>query len=207
LTQAAPQAGLRIGIFGGTFDPPHIGHLILAEEAYHQLNLDRVLWVLTPDPPHKAGQDISPAADRKVLTLAAIAGSPGFMLSPVDLERPPPHFAADTLELLRDSPSATTWVYLMGADSLASLPDWHQPERFIALCDEIAVMARPGVKPDLEQLEAQLPGLVAKVRMMQVPLLDIQASEIRNRIRKGGAYRYYLPKAVFDLIRAEALYS
>ena len=200
-------AEVRIGIFGGTFDPPHLGHLILAEEASHQLQLSRLLWVLTPDPPHKAEQEISPAERRERLTQAAVAGNPDFELSRVDLDRPAPHYAVDTLTKLRQSFPDATLVYLMGADSLADLPKWHEPEAFIALCSEIGVMARPGVRPELHHLARLFPALDAKLRWMKVPLLEIQAREIRARIRDSGAHRYYLPEAVYELIQSEGWYA
>ncbi len=149
----------RLGIFGGTFDPPHVGHLILATEAQYQLQLERVLWVLTPYPPHKAGQSISPVDERFELLSASLEGNPDFELSRVDLDRPPPHYAVDTVALLRKTYPAAELVYLMGGNSLADLPTWHTPQAFVQACDEIGVMQRPGRAYNLPDLEVILPGL------------------------------------------------
>ncbi len=135
---------LRLGIFGGTFDPPHIAHLILAAEAVDQMALDKVLWVLTPFPPHKTDKEITPCAQRLELLQAAIAGDSRFELSRVEIDRQPPHFALDTVTLLHQAYPGSRLVYLMGGDSLADLPVWYKPQQFVAACDEIGVMQRPG---------------------------------------------------------------
>ena len=105
---------MRIGVFGGTFDPPHIAHLILADECRHQLELDRVLWVLTQTPPHKLGQVISPLEQRLALLQAALAGEGAFQISRADIDRPAPHYAVDTLRILRTENPTDSLVYLMG---------------------------------------------------------------------------------------------
>ncbi len=196
----------RIGVFGGTFDPPHLGHLILAAEAHFQLGLDKVLWVLTPDPPHK--RDPRPTAwpKRAAMVLAAIGDNPVFELSTVDIERPGPHYAVDTMRLLRAQNPHAQWVYLMGGDALHGLPTWHRVREFLDLCDELGVMRRPGDEIDLTIVEACLPGVVAKVRFVNAPLLQIAARELRERVAKGAPVRYYLPEAVHTLIKEWRLY-
>jgi len=196
----------RIGVFGGTFDPPHLGHLILAAEAHYQLGLDKVLWVLTPDPPHK--RDPRPTAwpKRAAMVLAAIGDNPVFELSTVDIERPGPHYAVDTMRLLRAQNPHAQWIYLMGGDALHGLPTWHRVREFLDLCDELGVMRRPGDEIDLTVVEACLPGVVAKVRFVNAPLLQIAARELRERAEKGAPIRYYLPEAVYALIREWQLY-
>jgi nicotinate-nucleotide adenylyltransferase len=197
----------RLGIFGGTFDPPHLGHLILAMECRWQLGLDIVLWVLTPKPPHKPEWPISPSKARQSLVLAAIGDEPGFALSTVDLDRPPPHYALDTMRLLRQAYPDEFLVYLMGGDSLRDLPSWHQPQEFINACDEIGVMRRPvRTKADSVLLTA-LPGLAQKVRFVNAPLLEISSSEIRRRLAEGSPCRYYLPPAVYTRILKMNLYK
>ena len=116
---------MKIGIFGGTFDPPHMGHLILAEEACWQLQLDHVLWVLTPFPPHKKDRIISPVQDRLSMVQFAITENDRFKLSRVDIDRQPPHYAVDTVSILQQSSVNDEFYYLMGADSLIDLPTWH----------------------------------------------------------------------------------
>ncbi len=197
---------MRLGIFGGTFDPPHIGHLILAAEAQQQLALDRVLWVLTPAPPHKREQPISPLRHRIDMLQAAIAGNPTFELSNVDISRPPPHYAADTIYMLEKSYPGAELIYVMGGDSLANLPLWRKPLEVVRGCQTLGVMRRPGAKIDLQSLEAQIPGITQKVRFIEAPLLDIAASQIRRRIWEGCPFRYYLPPPVYDIIQQRNLY-
>lgn len=195
-----------IGIFGGTFDPPHIGHLILAAEARAQFGLDRLLWVLTPDSPLKQDRSITPLHHRLEMVKLALAGAPEFELSRVDIDRPSPHYALDTLKILKDQYPGTNLVYLMGGDSLRDLPLWHRPGDFVAACDVIGVMRRPGDAIDLPGLENNLPSLTAKVRFIDAPLLDISAHDIRARIGEGRPFRYYLPASVYVYIQNQALY-
>lgn len=197
---------MRLGVYGGTFDPPHLGHLVLASEALDQLELDRVLWVLTPNPPHKAGRPISPLETRLALLRAALNDNPDFDVSRLDIDRPPPHYAVDTLRLLHAQSPGARLVYLMGADSLVDLPTWHDPRAFVQAADEIGVMCRLGETVDLEALEAQLPGVKARVRFVDAPQLEIASSDIRRRIAAGRAYRYFLPETVWQQIAAQGLY-
>ncbi len=196
----------RLGVFGGTFDPPHLGHLILAAEARYQLHLDRVLWVLTPDPPHKRGQAITPLALRLEMVQAAIADEPVFVLSRVEIDRPGPHYALDTVRLLKAQHPNATLVYLIGGDSLVELPTWYQATAFVAACDEIGVMRRPASTVDWDAALDALPGLRAKARFVDAPLLEIAARDIRQRVREGRPFRYFLPSAVYQLIRERRLY-
>lgn len=197
---------MRIGIFGGTFDPPHIGHLILAAEALDQLQLDQLLWVLTPYPPHKRGQQISALEERLPLLQAAVKPDPSFELSRIDIDRPPPHYAVDTVELLRARHPQAMLIYLMGGDSLHDLREWHEPRRFVQACDEIGVMRRVGDEVNLRLLEAQLPGLSAKVRFIDAPLVEISATDIRQRVAEGRPFRYLVPPGVYWLIVSAGLY-
>jgi nicotinate-nucleotide adenylyltransferase len=195
-----------IGVFGGTFDPPHLGHLILAAEARAQLGLDRLLWVVTPDPPHKQGQSIAAPGHRLVMVKLAIAEDPKFELSNVDMSRPGPHYALDTVNILARHYIGSNLVYLLGGDSLRDLPTWHRPADFISACHSIGVMRRPNDAVDLAALEKELPGLSDKVRFVQAPLLDISAHEIRARICDGRPFRYFLPEKVFKYILEQNLY-
>jgi nicotinate-nucleotide adenylyltransferase len=195
-----------IGIFGGTFDPPHLGHLILAAEARAQLGLDRLLWVLTPDPPHKQGQSIAPLEHRLEMVRLAIGNDPQFEISTVELTRPGPHYALDTLQILAVQNPGAQLVYLMGGDSLRDLPTWHRPADFVSACHRIGVMRRPGASIELAALEKELPGLTAKVRFVDAPLLDIAARDIRRRIAEKRPFRYFLPPLVYEYIIARSLY-
>lgn len=198
---------MRIGIFGGTFDPPHIGHLILAAEARDQLNLDRVLWVVTPDPPHKKGRrKISPLEMRLDLVSAAIAGDAGFEISRVEIDRQGPHYSADTVKILAGQYPGADLFYLMGGDSLHDLPSWMRPEAFLACLSGIGVMRRPQDFVDLPWLERALPGITAKIHFVDAPLLEVSSTSIRERIARGRHYRYFLPAAVFERVKESSLY-
>ena len=196
----------RLGIFGGTFDPPHIGHQILAAEAQHQLNLDAVLWVLTPDPPHKKQRKITPLSIRLKMVRAAISDCAAFQLSRVDIDRPAPHYAVDTVRLLQAQYPQAELVYLMGGDSLHDLPIWYEAQKFVAVCHSLGVMHRPEAEIDLKLLETKLPDITPKVQFVEAPLLEIAASQIRSRIRQSKPFRYYLPDAVYQIIQKEKLY-
>ncbi len=186
----------RVGVFGGTFDPPHLGHLILASEARAQLQLTRLLWVLTSVPPHKLGQPISPLEARLAMLERALADEPAFEISRVDIDRPGPHYTADTLRLLRTAYPEAALVLLLGEDSLRDLTKWHEPARIVQEGDEIGVMRRPEVSIDLAELEAQIPGIAPKIRFVDSPLLEIASHEIRQRVAEGKPFRYYVPKPV-----------
>jgi nicotinate-nucleotide adenylyltransferase len=196
----------RLAFFGGTFDPPHLGHLILAAEAQAQLGLEQVHFVLTADPPHKRGRKISPVTQRLALLQAALKDQPIFAVSRVEIDRPGPHFTVDTMKLLRKQFPRKELVYLVGGDSLRDLPQWDRPAEFLRSIDALGVMRRPGSRIDLKSLEKKLPGLSKKVEFIDAPLLEISASEIRQRIKVGGHYQYFLPPAVFKLIQNKKLY-
>ena len=177
----------RIGIFGGTFDPPHVGHLILAAEARDQLELDCTIWVLTPDPPHKRGKEISSIAHRLAMVELAIAGDDGFSLSYVDINRPGPHYTVDTVKILRQQYPDQAIFYLMGGDSLANLAEWYHANELLAVLDGIGVMRRPEDDIDLSELIVQLPLLPQKLNFVTAPLLEISAHQIRRSVRQKRA--------------------
>jgi nicotinate-nucleotide adenylyltransferase len=198
----------RIGIFGGTFDPPHFGHLILAVEAQYQLELDTLLFVLTPDPPHKQGHRLTALDDRIAMLSAAIEGVARFALSRVDIDRPGPHFTADTMAILKEQYPGDVLVYLMGGDSLEGLlVDWDRPGEFIDQCDLIGVMRRPDDELDLSPLEAAFPGISEKIRFVEAPLLEIASNQIRRRVREGRPFLFYLPEKVRTVIAERGIYS
>jgi len=196
----------RLGIFGGSFDPPHVGHLILAAEALAQLRLDKVLWVLTPDPPHKRGQVLTPLALRLEMVAAAVADNPAFELSRVEIDRPGPHFAFETVRLLAARHPDAELVYLIGGDSLRDLPAWRDPQALLAGVAALGVMRRPRTRIDLDRLEALIPGLKQKVAFIVAPQLEISSSQVRRRAASGGAFRYYLPERVYRIVEEHCLY-
>jgi nicotinate-nucleotide adenylyltransferase len=200
------RSGLRIGVFGGTFDPPHIAHLVLADEARYQLNLDKVLWLLTPDPPHKRERTLTPANQRLTLLEAAIDKNPCFSVSKIDITRPPPQYAVDTMLILRKRHPRSKIFYIMGGDSLQDLPTWERPLEFVDQCEGLAVMRRPGAELDLDAINLLIPGISEKTIFLDAPLMNISASEIRERRNSGRPYRYYVPDRVFYLIQELNLY-
>lgn len=197
---------MRIGIFGGTFDPPHLGHLHLAEAARDQLKLDKILWVPTASPPHKKNQPLSPVADRLAMVEAIIADEPAYAISRVDIDRPGPHWAADTVALLARQSPGDQLVFLMGGDSLRDLPTWGRPVEFLSQCS-LGVMRRPKDAIDLSGLESRLPGLTAKVEFVQAVPLEIASHTIRQRVREGESVEDLVPEAVARIIQARRLYQ
>ena len=197
----------RLGIFGGTFDPPHVGHLILAAEARDQLKLDCTIWILTPDPPHKQGKEISDLSHRINMIQLAIEADEGFQLSRVDIDRPGPHYAVDTVHLLRKTYPECEMIYLMGGDSLEDLPHWYRAQEFLNVLDGVGVMRRPGDDIDLSELYAALPELKEKLNFVTAPLLEISAEQVRRRVRQNRAFRYYLLPKIYDYIRENKIYQ
>ncbi|HET7010180.1 MAG TPA: nicotinate-nucleotide adenylyltransferase [Anaerolineales bacterium] len=200
------MAGL-IGVLGGTFDPPHLAHRVLADEARFQLGLDRVLWVVTARPPHKPDTPLSPAEVRVEMVEAAIGGDPHFEVSRADLDRPGPHYSVDTLAWLSARDPGGRWAFLIGSDSLRDLPAWHQPADLVEACEVLGVMRRPEVDVPLDHLERELPGLRSKLRWIDAPLIDLSSKTIRQRVREGRPYRYWVPEAVADVIQRYELYK
>ncbi len=198
---------LRLGIFGGTFNPPHIGHQILALEALFQLKLDRILWVLTPFPPHKLQYELPPLLARQEMLRLTLENNSKFELCTVDIDRPPPHYAVDTLRILHQRFPSAVIVYLMGSDSLDDLRDWYHPYEFVKQCDELGIMLRPGNHVDLEELDRHFPGIQARIRILDAPLLEISSSRLREKIAENGPYDYYLPYPVRSFIEKNSLYS
>lgn len=196
----------RIGLFGGTFDPPHIGHLILTGEAAIQFQLDRLLWVLTPEPPHKLEDPITPLAHRLSMLQSMIAHNPVFELSRLEMDRPGPHYTVDTVRLLAKLEPDARIILLMGGDSLADLPGWRFAPDLVASVSEIGVMRRPGNHVNLDALESKLPGLVEKLRFIESLLQPVSSRELRRRILAGEMYRYYVTPDVYDYIESNRLY-
>lgn len=197
---------LRLGILGGTFDPPHYGHLALAENGRTQLGLDRVFFVPAGQPPHKPEHPVASDHHRAAMVQAAIADNPGFALSRVDLNRPGPHYTVDMLALVKQEYPDAELVFLMGGDSLAQLPSWRDPAGIARLAC-LAVMRRPGYEPDLEALERAVPGLCERLLWIDAPPLALSSSDLRRRVREGLPLRYLVPPPVEAYIREHRLYE
>ena len=203
LTPAASGRGLRLGILGGTFDPVHIAHLIIAEEARVLCRLDRVLFVPARVSPLKSREGtLFEAEERCEMVRRAIADEPAFEVSRVDLDRDGPSYSVDTLRLLREQygPEASLF-FVMGMDSLLNLRAWYRADEIIRLARLIAV-GRAGYAPDLSSLERQLPGVSAATEMLLSLEIGISSTEVRRRIQQGLPFRYQVPAAVYDYIVA-----
>lgn len=197
---------MRLGVFGGTFDPVHCGHLVAAEEVRYRLRLDKVLFVPAGMPPHKLDHDITPTRHRLAMLELAIASNPGFALSRVDIDRHGPCYTVDTLALLHEEYGpGTELFFLMGMDSLADLLTWKEPERLIRLA-WIVVVGRPGFQADVDELDKVLPGAAERICIVDTPLMEVSSSDIRQRVREGAPIRYQVPEAVEAYIRAHRLY-
>jgi nicotinate-nucleotide adenylyltransferase len=210
MTMPTQQRVSRLGVLGGTFDPPHYGHLLLADTARVQLGLECVLFAPAGQPPHKPGAQPTAVAHRVALVEAALAdaGEPTFRLSRVDVDRPGPHFTADSLEILSQAyPEAALW-FLIGADSLADLAKWRSPDRIIAL-GRLGVLPRPGYEPDLQQLAARLEvrDLRERIDWLMGPSLDVSSTALRERVRCGVPLRFLVPPTVEAYVRCHHLYQ
>jgi nicotinate-nucleotide adenylyltransferase len=199
--------GGLIGVFGGSFDPPHYGHLRLAGEARRALGLDPVLWVVTASPPHKPAWPLSPINLRLEMVRAALEDQEGFELSLADVDRQQPHYAVGTIEWLQAKDPEARYVYVLGSDSLSDLPKWHQPQLLVSRVWRLGVLRRPGANPDLQALESAIPGIGNKVEWIEAPQIDISSREIRRRVREGLPYQHLLPPAVAALIEGHGLYQ
>ena len=196
----------RIGYLGGTFDPPHLGHLKLAGEALTQLDLNVVKWLITPRSPHKTDREISPTQTRLSMLELVLEKFDEFTISTIDLNRDPPYYAVDTVEIIKKENPEEELVYIIGEDSLVDLPSWYQPERFLAELDQLAVAPRPGYKTDLDLMEVEFPGLKEKTVFLTGFLMDISSSMIREKVKQGDDYQEYLTREVAAYIVENQLY-
>ena len=203
-SDACPDGPARLGVFGGSFNPPHVAHLAVAEAAADQLALGQVLWIPAATAPHKQGRaDVASAADRLHLTRLATAGNARFAVADVEIARGGVSYTADTLRTLSAVYPDTRLVLLLGGDSLAGFPTWREPDGIASLA-ELAVYARPGtdLAPALEAAQA----LGARVHVLDAPRLDLSSTELRRRLAAGQSARYLVPDAVLAAIDARGLY-
>jgi nicotinate-nucleotide adenylyltransferase len=196
---------MRLGLFGGTFDPIHIGHLILAEQCREACRLDRLWFVVAGTPPHKRG-DRTPLGHRLEMARIATAGHSQFDVSDIEAKRPGPHYSVDTVKVVHEDRPDDELFFLVGADSLADLPTWRSPAG-IARLATIVVVNRPGieeVKPDA------LPDFGPDCHPLQfvtIPPIGIASQDIRRRLSEGRTIRYLVPHAVAAYIEAHELYN
>jgi nicotinate-nucleotide adenylyltransferase len=196
----------RLGILGGSFDPVHLGHLIVAEILAYELTLEHVLFLPASQPPHKPTQVLAPNVDRLRMIELAIDAIPEFSVSTLDLDRPGPSFTVDTLEVLKSRVSAATELYfLMGMDSLRDFPRWRNPARIAELA-RLGVARRPGVDVSPREVELLVPIAHDRIDIIDVPLIDISSSDIRDRVRSGRPYRFQVTPVVARYISETGLY-
>lgn len=197
----------KLGILGGTFDPIHYGHLLIAELARDSLDLERVLFVPAGDPPHKQSTEKTAARHRCRIVELAIEDNPAFELSRVDLDRAGPHYSVDTVSLIRAQfdLGPDDCYFIVGGDSLADLLSWHNPDELIQLC-RLAVAHRPEYRPDISALAEKLPGLEARLDWVELLLVEYSSSAIRRRVRAGQSVRYQTPPNVVDYLYQHRLY-
>lgn len=196
----------KIGLFGGTFNPPHIGHMILADTAAENLALDRVYFVPVADPPHKVGMPRAAVEDRVNMVEISIADNPRFALSRVDIDRPGPHYAADMVKIFQQQHPDAELYFLMGSDSLRDLLTWHRPAELLDMC-YVVVMSRPVNPPDMDILFAELPALRDRLISISSPEIEISSTNIVARIRSGKSVRYRMQDEVLDYVREHELYA
>jgi nicotinate-nucleotide adenylyltransferase len=199
------ETGRRIGVLGGTFDPIHHGHLILASELRAELALDSVLLVPNARSPFKPGESISPGAHRAAMLKLVTAETPWLELSTIELDRGGVSYTVDTLRALNVAHAPATLVFLMGADSLLDLHRWREPDAIVRLA-EIGVAARPGVTVDIDAVADQLPGARGRVTVVPTPLIAISGTDIRFRVRTGRPIAFHVPPQVERYIREQRLY-
>lgn len=203
------DANRRIGIFGGTFNPVHVGHLVLAEQARQQGRLDEVRFVPTARPPHKQGQPLTPFARRLEMLALATAGHSAFRVDDMEESRPGPSYTADTLADLARREAQAELLLLLGSDCLPDLAGWHQPERIVGQVG-LLVMARAGWPVwSGERLSREL-GMTAdvavRVQAIEAPLVEISSRDLRQRVARGASIRYLVPRAVECYIQTHRLY-
>lgn len=199
---------MDIGVFGGTFDPIHLGHLAVAEEVRAKLGLDEVIFVPAGQPWLKVDRPISPAEHRLKMVSLAIAENHHFKISAIEVDRPGPSYTVDTIAALRDQLGAMVKLYfLLGVDALFELPQWKEPSRLVHMCQLVA-FNRPGAAlPSLRLLESSIPGISQRVSFVEVSQIDISATQIRQQIAQGASIHQLVPEAVEKYIWEQGLYA
>ncbi|MEL6105638.1 MAG: nicotinate (nicotinamide) nucleotide adenylyltransferase [Planctomycetota bacterium] len=201
---------MRVGIFGGSFDPVHIGHLWIGEAATEELRLDRLLWVPTATQPLKPGGAVATDTQRLEMLRLAISGRDGHLVDDRELRRDGVSYSVETVAELRAESPGCEWFFILGSDSLASMPRWKQPE---TLLDEVTLsVVQRGGEPAIDF--SILAGLCAVERLehfrrhvLRMPTIEISSSEIRTRVGQGRAVRYRVPHAVESYLRTSGLYA
>lgn len=200
---------MKLGIFGGSFDPVHLGHLILAEQCREQANLDRVVFIPAARPPHKTERELTPFHHRVEMLTLAISGQPAFQVDPLENDRPGPSYTVHTLEELKARDAAADLWLILGGDSLVDLPLWLQPRRLLELAG-LLVVARPGWEmPAADSLRASLnleAAFPLRLEKVECPQIGISSRDLRRRLADGRSVRYQIPRAAEAYIADKDLY-
>ena len=197
----------HVGIFGGTFDPIHLGHLLTAEAVRDEFGLDKVIFIPAAQPPHKQDQFVTEAHHRLAMTTLATCSNPHFMVSDIELHRDGPSYSRDTLAVLSKLyGSDTEFYFIVGADSLQDLHTWSRPEELLQLCHLIGA-SRPKVPVDLAEIQSRFGRLgKEKIHVVTTPEIEISSTDIRERLLQGDSIKYLVPEAVEQYIYKEKLY-
>jgi nicotinate-nucleotide adenylyltransferase len=199
---------MKIGVLGGTFDPVHRGHIMMADEAMKSLGLSEVILVPAGQPISKMKERLTPAEHRLQMLRLAVAEKPYLRVSTMEMERPGPSYTVDTItELRKKYGSKDELLFIMGWDSLAQLPNWREPDRIISMCSLVAV-PRPGFpRPDLKIIEKKIPGISKRVVFLEKPRADISATDIRKKVARGESIDHLVPAPVVEYIKKNKLYQ
>ena len=199
---------MKLGILGGTFDPPHVGHLRLAEAALGYLSLDRVLFVPAGEPWRKTDREITPAEHRLAMVRLAIEGCSQYEVSTLEVDRPGPSYTVDTLGdlLARHGPEAELYL-ILGEDALLDLPHWREPQRIIALAWLAVALRSPGRDLEVTELEEAIPGISRRLAVLPMSYVDVSGTALREWSRKGVDLKGLVPPAVESYIKTHHLYS
>ena len=196
----------RVGIFGGTFDPIHMGHLIVAETIMDEFHLDKVVFIPAAVPPHKLDRQISPAKHRYMMAMLATCSNPRFQVSDMEMHRQGPSYSRDTLaQLIEEHGRDTEFYFIVGADSVENLHTWNRIDELLTMCHFIGA-SRPGCMPDMEKIAQRFGSLAEKIHCLETPELEISSTEIRHRVGQKRTIRYIVPETVEQYIYKEKLY-
>lgn len=196
----------RIGILGGTFDPVHLGHLVMADQCREQAALDAVWFVPARQPPHKGGKSISSPRHRLEMLRIAVSGTPQFSICEIEFGRDGPSYTIETLEQLQAQHPECEFQLIVGADMLADFPNWKEPARIASLCGLIAVNRGRDLSAVQCAADRLAHDLGAKIQFVEMPAIDVSASDIRERVSQGRSIRFLTPRGVEMYIAAQGLY-
>ncbi len=198
---------LRIGILGGTFDPVHLGHLAIAEEVRDRLDLDRVILIPAGRPWLKSGQRVTPADHRLAMVKLAVEDRPGLEVSSIEIDRPGPTYTVDTLSELRKELDSEVEIYfILGMDSIRELRRWYEPEKLFDMCTVVAVSRPDSRDVSSGEIEREFPAARGRIKTVRGPMLDISATDIRQRLAKGRSVSDSISPSVEQYIREHRLY-